>query len=134
MRNNKSNSMIHIPFSWEKIPGVPKFVASPMRAMTPKINEVLPMPPGSFRQPVRSVSKRMFLWEEDPFLAAMIECTKDCDHKYKGKGEIKKSFGTKVGTSKASTTIATTRICFIWELAKIPFWLHYSTFDLSKIE
>ncbi|KAI3712995.1 hypothetical protein L1987_71565 [Smallanthus sonchifolius] len=92
--------MMHIPFSWEKIPGVPKFVASPMRAMTPKINRVLPMPPGCFRQPARRPSKRMLLWEEDPFLVAMILCTKDCDLKYKGKGEIKKSFGTKVGMTK----------------------------------
>ncbi|KAJ0494285.1 hypothetical protein HanRHA438_Chr12g0563261 [Helianthus annuus] len=111
MSDNKSNSTIHIPFSWEKIPGVPKFMAPPAVANTqfsssgnhPEVQTkmVLPLPPGSFKQPVRSVSKSTFLWEEDPFVAAMIVCTNERDKHNKGKGEVKKSFGTRVLKSKS---------------------------------
>lgn len=112
MSHKKSNSRVHVPFSWEKMPGVPKFMASPICGLVPirrlsgnnlEVHPelALPLPPGSFRKPIRSVSKRVFLWEEDPFLAATIECTKDCD-KYKSKGEIiKKSLGNKVRKSKS---------------------------------
>ncbi|GKB09082.1 hypothetical protein Tco_0837394 [Tanacetum coccineum] len=92
------------------MPGVPKFMASPMCAsntnvQVPSLDEVqskmlLPLPPGSSRNVVNAVSKRMSLWEEDPFLAAIIECTKDLDD-YKGNGEIKKNFWTGVNMSKS---------------------------------
>ncbi|XP_024974908.1 uncharacterized protein LOC112513017 [Cynara cardunculus var. scolymus] len=111
MSHKKANSTIHVPFSWEKMPGVPKFMASPMCALVPGLagnnrevqnNMVLPLPPGSFRQlPGRSDSKRMVLMrEEDPFRAAIIECTKDCDHDCKAKEEIKMRFGRRVRISK----------------------------------
>ncbi|KAJ9564183.1 hypothetical protein OSB04_000149 [Centaurea solstitialis] len=93
MSHKKSNSRIHVPFSWEKMPGVPKFMASPMCSLLAGNNRdqaqkkmALPLPPGSFGQlPVtRSSSNRMLSWEEDPFHAAIIECTKDChDHNCK---------------------------------------------------
>ncbi|KAD3640862.1 hypothetical protein E3N88_30085 [Mikania micrantha] len=80
--------MIHVPFSWEKRPGVPKFITSPMHIFAPdqlnrnhrevKRETALPLPPGSSRNPV-SESKRTFVMEEDPFVAAMITCTRDCD-------------------------------------------------------
>ncbi|KAI3717060.1 hypothetical protein L1987_68385 [Smallanthus sonchifolius] len=107
MDHKKSRSMIHVPFSWETIPGVPKLIALPMRALAPGLTgnhreaqrkTALPLPPGSSRQPARSASKRALLSEEDPFVAAMIECTKDCD---KGKGEIKKGFGARVRMNKS---------------------------------
>lgn len=109
MSDTKSNSMIFIPFSWEKVPGVPKYVASPTCASESKLNNnhsevkrkmALPLPPGCFKQPMRSASKRMFMWEEDPFLAAMIVCTRDCDT-HKGKGEMKKSFAPRGHLSKS---------------------------------
>ncbi|KAL8200525.1 hypothetical protein R6Q57_011864 [Mikania cordata] len=110
MSHKKNSSMIHVPFSWEKRPGVPKFITSPMHIFAPdrlnrnhrevKRETALPLPSGSSRNPVRSVSKRMFVMEEDPFVAAMITCTKDCDM-FKSKGEIiRKSFGTRVRMSK----------------------------------
>ncbi|KAI3502990.1 hypothetical protein L1887_31424 [Cichorium endivia] len=106
MSQKKTNSVIHVPFSWEKIPGVPKFMASPMCALVPGLRsnnvevhrrKTLPLPPGFFRQPLISSSKRIFSGERDPFLAAILECTKDCDD-YKGKIEMKKSFGSRVWT------------------------------------
>ncbi|MFS8016895.1 hypothetical protein Hanom_Chr15g01373881 [Helianthus anomalus] len=111
MSQKKSNSSIHVPFSWETIPGVPKWIlASPMRSFAPgrlsgnqhdiQRKPSLPLPPGSLRQPGISGSKRTLLCEEDPFLAAMIECTKDGDC-YKGKSVIKKSFGTTTRMSKS---------------------------------
>ncbi|GJV06283.1 hypothetical protein Tco_1343939 [Tanacetum coccineum] len=90
------------------MPGVPKFMAftNNTNVQVPSLNEVqskmlLPLPPGSSRNVVNVVSKRMSLWEEDPFLAAIIECTKDLDDDYKGNGEIKKNFWTGVNMSKS---------------------------------
>ncbi|KAK1423440.1 hypothetical protein QVD17_18743 [Tagetes erecta] len=106
--HKKSNSMVCVPFSWETIPGVPK-LALPMCVLAPVVTTnqcevqkktVLPLPPGSSKQTVRSASKRTHFSEEDPFVVAMIECTKECDH-YKGKGEINKGFGARVRKSKS---------------------------------
>ncbi|KAL4568797.1 hypothetical protein LXL04_024413 [Taraxacum kok-saghyz] len=114
MSHNKTNPVIHVPFSWEKMPGLPKCMAedSPKCVLIPggvsrnNLEEAvlrkktLPLPPGSFQQPLRSVSKRMLSYEEDPFIAALVKCSKDSDN-YKGKDDMKKSFGSRVWTSKS---------------------------------
>ncbi|CAH1413394.1 unnamed protein product [Lactuca virosa] len=91
------------------MPGVPKSMASPRCALITGLSrnnievqrkKTLPLPPGSFREPLRSESKRMYSSEEDPFIAAIIKCTKDCDD-YKGQDDIKKRFGSRVWTSKS---------------------------------
>ncbi|KAI3665635.1 hypothetical protein L6452_44264 [Arctium lappa] len=93
------------------MPGVPKFMASPMCGLVPGLagnnrdvhkKMALPLPPGSFRHlPARSASKRMVPWKEDPFHAAIIKCTKDCDHDCKAEDDIKiMSFGARVRMSK----------------------------------
>lgn len=102
MSHKQTHSPSAIPFSWETIPGVPKLMATPAAASIGMLDEVSkkvlspppppppPPPPGSLRGSMkRSMSSRVFWREEDPFLAALKECSKD----YKGKGDMKKRFG-----------------------------------------
>ncbi|KAL8231202.1 hypothetical protein R6Q57_000980 [Mikania cordata] len=89
MNHKQTNSIIiTIPFSWERVPGVPKHMVSPAAASPPPPP---PLPPlRCFHEPTtmkRSASS-IFWREEDPFLAALKECSKD----YKVKGD-KKRFG-----------------------------------------
>ncbi|KAI3669733.1 hypothetical protein L6452_41105 [Arctium lappa] len=97
-----NHKQANIPFSWEMIPGVPKFMASPVAD-----KEVIdqkdglapppppPPPPGCFREPVMrrsvSLSRKIFWREEDPFLVAFKECSKD--YKVKSGDQMKKRFG-----------------------------------------
>ncbi|KAI3726380.1 hypothetical protein L1987_66177 [Smallanthus sonchifolius] len=85
MNHKQTNTLCTIPFSWEMIPGVPKLLVSPAAASPP----LPPPPPRCFREPIMKRSASSIFWrEEDPFLAALKECSKD----YKVKGE-KKRFG-----------------------------------------
>ncbi|KAK9052509.1 hypothetical protein SSX86_029138 [Deinandra increscens subsp. villosa] len=124
MSHKKTNSMVHIPFSWEKIPGVPKLMTSPLvppvRVLAPEVRRktAIPLPPGFFGQPVRSVSKRTVLREEDPFLVAMKECTKDCD-KCKGKGEVKKRFEMSIRISKIKSSLFSCKHSFDVEVGNL---------------
>ncbi|KAI3500292.1 hypothetical protein L1887_36111 [Cichorium endivia] len=102
MSHKQATSPSAVPFSWETLPGVPKLKASPVadsiggidqevskKALTPPPPPP-PPPPVSHRGPMkRSMSSRVFWREEDPFLAALKECSKD----YNGKGDMKKRFG-----------------------------------------
>ncbi|XP_073127411.1 uncharacterized protein [Henckelia pumila] len=76
-----------VPFSWEKIPGIPKH-----QLLVPKMDEssanLLPLPPAgnsnsstkklSHNQEQRHHSSNRF--KRDPFFAALVECSKDGDH------------------------------------------------------
>ncbi|XP_018848728.1 uncharacterized protein LOC109011842 [Juglans regia] len=76
-----------VPFSWEKLPGIPKKQVSMKRGPSLKL---LPLPP-----PTNSTSKRVSsedvgdrkknnsrqIFQRDPFFAAMVECSKDIDDK-----------------------------------------------------
>ncbi|KAL4582102.1 hypothetical protein LXL04_006642 [Taraxacum kok-saghyz] len=100
---HKDNSPTSIPFSWETIPGVPKLMpSSPAAASTGDLKDLAPPPPPPPLQPPppppgslirgsmkRSMSSRVFWREEDPFLAALKECSKD----YNSKGDLKKRVG-----------------------------------------
>lgn len=87
MNHKQTTSISTIPFSWEMIPGVPKLMVTPQVASPP-----LPPPPlprRCYREPIMKRSVSSMLWrEEDPFLLALKECSKD----YKVKGD-KKRFG-----------------------------------------
>ncbi|KAJ0888969.1 hypothetical protein HanRHA438_Chr09g0407841 [Helianthus annuus] len=86
MNHNQTNTLT-IPFSWEMIPGVPKLMVSPAAASSPLPPP--PLPPRCSRDPVMKRSASSMFWrEEDPFLLALKECSKD----YKVKSE-KKRFG-----------------------------------------
>nr|GEV39502.1 zinc finger BED domain-containing protein RICESLEEPER 2-like [Tanacetum cinerariifolium] len=100
MTHKQTNSLSSIPFSWETIPGVPKVISSPVAAASVakpekvvETKELVP-PPGPqqrcFREPIMKRSVSTIFWrEEDPFLVALKECSKD----YKAKSEKKRFVG-----------------------------------------
>ncbi|XP_020583796.1 uncharacterized protein LOC110026924 [Phalaenopsis equestris] len=67
-----------IPFSWERQPGIPKYISAAAAASGggDERNLLLPLPP-----PLRSVSriaqKKRFNAAVDPFTAALVECAKE---------------------------------------------------------
>lgn len=97
--SHKQTNSLTIPFSWEKVPGVPKFTASQNvgsvggleKEASHKVASLPPPPPpGCLREPMMKKSTSSRFWrEEDPFLVALKECSKD-DYKVKGD---KKRFG-----------------------------------------
>lgn len=100
MSHKQTNSLSTIPFSWETIPGVPKVISSPMAAASvakpDKVvgpRDLVPPPgppPRCFREPIMKRSVSSIFWrEEDPFLVALKECSKD----NKAKSD-KKRFGS----------------------------------------
>lgn len=80
-----------VPFSWEKIPGIPKqLYASKKISDEPSLSQLLPLPPAGSRS--NSFRKQSFRDEfsprksagdsfrEDPFFAALVECSKEDRH------------------------------------------------------
>ncbi|CAN4099916.1 unnamed protein product [Withania somnifera] len=70
-----------VPFSWEKIPGIPKQIFSKKNNTTTSLGQLLPlMPPpaknGNNNIPRKCAAKS---FRKDPFFAAFVECSKD-DH------------------------------------------------------
>ncbi|XP_075480617.1 uncharacterized protein LOC142521274 [Primulina tabacum] len=60
-----------IPFSWEKIPGIPKYQESHKSSKSTR--SLLPLPPAGNSVSAAAATKK------DPFLVALMECSKD-DH------------------------------------------------------
>ncbi|KAL3366227.1 hypothetical protein AABB24_011071 [Solanum stoloniferum] len=88
-----------VPFSWEKIPGIPKQIFSKKNNTTTTLGQLLPlMPPpcGNGNNVPNNSSKKItsFLDEfsprknvaksfrKDPFFAAFVECSKDDQQQY----------------------------------------------------
>ncbi|KAF9670632.1 hypothetical protein SADUNF_Sadunf13G0089100 [Salix dunnii] len=82
-----------VPFSWEHLPGIPKNQSSKKKESTLK---VLPLPPPAAPA---SISRRINFGEigirkklnresfrRDPFLAALVQCSKDDDDDYDDQG------------------------------------------------
>ncbi|CAO2835291.1 unnamed protein product [Amaranthus hypochondriacus] len=69
-----------IPFSWEKIPGIPKHQI----INSPRNFKYLPLPPPAAPVSLKNKSnykKNHILCRKDPFFAALVECSKnDHDH------------------------------------------------------
>ncbi|KZV57065.1 hypothetical protein F511_05939 [Dorcoceras hygrometricum] len=61
-----------IPFSWEKIPGIPKYQES--HNISKSTRSLLPLPPAAIAASATSATKT------DPFLVALVECSKDDHH------------------------------------------------------
>ncbi|XP_055830606.1 uncharacterized protein LOC129899620 [Solanum dulcamara] len=85
-----------IPFSWEKLPGIPKQIFSKKNSTT-SLGQLLPlMPPPAGNANISNSSKKItsFLDEfsprksaaksfrKDPFFAAFVECSKDDQQQY----------------------------------------------------
>ncbi|KAF7140062.1 hypothetical protein RHSIM_Rhsim06G0094100 [Rhododendron simsii] len=68
-----------IPFSWEKLPGIPKRQLS--KKKNPSLKNLLPLPPAGTPPITPSKQKAVIGTNEirDPFFAALIECSKDDD-------------------------------------------------------
>ncbi|KAE9611392.1 hypothetical protein Lalb_Chr06g0162001 [Lupinus albus] len=78
-----------IPFSWEHLPGIPKNQNSIMKKDSSM--KILPLPPPTYssknlsHEETRVVRKKNNIIQSsvqrDPFFAAMVECSKDDNHK-----------------------------------------------------
>ncbi|KAK4788600.1 hypothetical protein SAY86_019919 [Trapa natans] len=82
-----------VPFSWEKLPGVPKRPASGRRSdpsASFKHTKLLPLPPSATPKKHGGPAEGSTLrkkssppaagWEWDPFVAALVECSRDDAH------------------------------------------------------
>ncbi len=125
MSHSKAHSQGTIPFSWENKPGVSKvtqqecpidgdFVLKlpppPCPSEPAKISVhdfQIPLPPCAFQPPSRSSSKKGLRKQEDPFLAAYMECTKSIR---KGKS-IKNDVGS--GFKKNMLVFSCKRSCSV---------------------
>ena len=74
-----SRTLSGIPFSWEQQPGIPKESHSPASKGRLACQDLLlPLPPAA--PSMISKKKPLSSWEEDPFMAALKECSKDHHH------------------------------------------------------
>lgn len=110
------NGFSRIPFSWEQLPGVPKEqVSNKKRESSMKNNNkaILPLPPTITTHQItsrkklniddigdkikKSSSKQISFQRDDPFFAALVECSKESDQDQ----EVDTSFwnGAKVSRS-----------------------------------
>ncbi|KAL3634719.1 hypothetical protein CASFOL_021773 [Castilleja foliolosa] len=90
-----------IPFSWEKIPGIPKHQESKKREYS---EHLLPPPPAGNSNSTttkkshhHSNTKFVRSLQRDPFFAALVECSKD-DHNH--------NHGTNMISSKITRTLS----------------------------
>lgn len=67
-----------VPFSWEKIPGIPKQESINTKE---SLRNLLPLPPArkTSNSSKKYVHEQIFLKKKDPFFAAFVECSKDDD-------------------------------------------------------
>ncbi|KAI8029275.1 hypothetical protein LOK49_LG01G03129 [Camellia lanceoleosa] len=125
MSHRRFHSLGNVPFSWEDSPGVSKVTLqdyptdarlnalnlppSPEfrkdRIITPALDIKIPLPPCLVQQqPNRSSSRRGLRPQEDPFLAALKECTKTVGSVRAGvESTSNNSLGFKVRKSKFMT-------------------------------
>ncbi|KAL3737069.1 hypothetical protein ACJRO7_025918 [Eucalyptus globulus] len=74
-----------VPFSWEKIPGIPKNHLSWMMARSPSTSLLLPLPPAAAATASPSSKKHRLSRttsatrnsKRDPFVSAFVKCSKD---------------------------------------------------------
>ncbi|XP_031112079.1 uncharacterized protein LOC116016056 [Ipomoea triloba] len=79
-----------VPFSWEKIPGIPKQLYASNKISDER--SLLPLPPPAGKQsfrdefsPRKSAGAGGGSFREDPFFAALVECSKEERHKSSSK-------------------------------------------------
>ncbi|XP_048129451.1 uncharacterized protein LOC115755489 [Rhodamnia argentea] len=76
-----------VPFSWEKIPGIPKNQLSWRTAQSPSTSPLLPLPPAAVASAASSLSSKKHRLsrtasaarssKRDPFVSAIVKCSKD---------------------------------------------------------
>ncbi|RVX07006.1 hypothetical protein CK203_030440 [Vitis vinifera] len=124
-----------IPFSWEKIPGVPKKQAPKKEGHSPRF---LPLPP-----PTTPASSKIRFdhvkmknpgtksFQMDPFLVALVECSKDDDYEetivgYVGP-KITRSLSDRFGFVKLSASCKSTSCLVSESIVPSPRRSNYNT-------
>lgn len=83
--SNSPSRFSGVPFSWEKLPGIPKkqtLSSSSRKNLHESSMKLLPLPPPTTVLNSSNCRKKTSLqttFQKDPFLAAMVECSKDED-------------------------------------------------------
>ncbi|OWM67471.1 uncharacterized protein LOC116202597 [Punica granatum] len=79
-----------VPFSWEKLPGIPKRQTSCKKndsTSSLKLSSLLPLPPSvtpkKHGDPGEGSLRKKSCPEWDPFVAALMECSKDDAHRHR---------------------------------------------------
>lgn len=140
MSHRKVYSQGSIPFSWEDTPGVCKVThqgcpintrlnalqltsspstptpCNPDRAKPVSTNGLkIPLPPCPPQLPRRSASAKGYQWQEDPFLVAYKECTKNVESGKHSSRESKKGIGSKLRKSSKSIFSCKSTSCDVSE-------------------
>ncbi|XP_075512085.1 uncharacterized protein LOC142547607 [Primulina tabacum] len=100
-----------VPFSWEKIPGIPKHQL--VAKMDESSGNLLPLPPAGNSNSSTNKSHNQEQkhnhsgnrFQRDPFLAALVECSKDGDHDHDDTNLVHHGNGSNC-CSKISTTLS----------------------------
>lgn len=103
-----------VPFKWEEQPGIPK--RSPPLPKNQLIKQSpwdpLPLPPTG--PPPRSMSS--FMWKKsklhghaklgrDPFMAALVACSRPDEHNRKGSSRVTRAFSGRLGSCKSVSCV-----------------------------
>lgn len=78
-----------VPFSWERIPGIPKQDSINNKE---SLRNLLPLPPArkTSNSSKKYVQEKIFPKKKDPFFAAFVECSKDDDDDHDAFGSLRK--------------------------------------------
>ncbi|CAI9754316.1 unnamed protein product [Fraxinus pennsylvanica] len=78
-----------VPFSWEKIPGIPKQESIKNKE---SLRNLLPLPPArkTSNSSKKYVHGQIFPKKKDPFFAAFVVCSKDDDDDHDAFGSLRK--------------------------------------------
>lgn len=107
MSHQKVDSQGSIAFSWEDSPGVPKYFTHQKLSSSYNFNvekiPPLPAPPCSSRPPVSRGTSMRCSPRDDPFVAALIECTKSVGNSERRPidYEPRKNIGSSKGSKKS---------------------------------
>ncbi|KAM7266541.1 hypothetical protein ACFE04_004438 [Oxalis oulophora] len=80
-----------IPFSWEKLPGIPKndLIHNHKKKQEHNNNDLLPLPP-----PASNANKKeSFTIRRDPFIAALVNCSRDDQQSNNARRSVIDRFG-----------------------------------------
>ncbi|KAL0365813.1 UNVERIFIED_CONTAM: hypothetical protein Sradi_3471400 [Sesamum radiatum] len=119
-----------IPFSWEQIPGIPKHLQHGFKKKESSSAHLLPLPPaGNSNSSTKKLQNQEEIspknkyhmtstrFQRDPFLAALVECSKDDDVDdgtvWKGSSKISRSLSDRFGFINMSASCK--RTCAVSE-------------------
>ncbi|KAL2241779.1 UNVERIFIED_CONTAM: hypothetical protein Sindi_0295900 [Sesamum indicum] len=120
-----------IPFSWEQIPGIPKHQQAGFKKKESSSAHLLPLPPaGNSNSSTKKLQNQQDIspknkyhtstrFQRDPFLAALMECSKDDDDDdgtiWKGSSKISRSLSDRFGIGFINMSASCKRTCTVSE-------------------